>query len=74
MKKVADTKPANKSASRTPKPANPVLFSGGNRQISKGDGDGPLQAYMAAMPGWTSAIGKRLASRVSREVTGVARQ
>ncbi len=37
-----------------------VLLSGGNPQIAKGDGDAPVQAYMAAMPGWKSELGKRL--------------
>ncbi|MYK66716.1 MAG: DUF1801 domain-containing protein, partial [Gemmatimonadetes bacterium] len=32
--------------------AKPKLLSGGNPQIPKGDGDGPVQAYIAAMPGW----------------------
>jgi hypothetical protein len=33
----------------------PKLLSGGNPQIPKGDGDAPVQAYIAAMPGWKSA-------------------
>lgn len=36
------------------------LLSGGNPQIAKGDGDGPVQAYIAAMPGWKSELGRRL--------------
>ena len=36
------------------------LLSGGNPQIAKGDGDAPVQAYIAAMPGWKSALGRRL--------------
>ena len=36
------------------------LLSGGNPQIAKADGDAPVQAYIAAMPGWKSDIGKRL--------------
>jgi hypothetical protein len=40
--------------------AGPKLLSGGNPQIPKGEGDGPVQAYIAAMPGWKRAIGKRL--------------
>ena len=40
--------------------AEPVLLSGGNPQIAKGDGDGPVQAYIAAMPGWKSKIGQRI--------------
>ena len=35
-------------------------LSGGNPQIAKGDGDAPVQAYIAAMPGWKRAVGKRL--------------
>ena len=44
----------------------PVLLSGGNPQIPKGDGDGPVQAYIAAMPGWKSALGKRLDALIVR--------
>jgi hypothetical protein len=35
-------------------------LSGGNPQIAKGDGDAPVRAYIAAMPGWKRAVGKRL--------------
>ena len=38
----------------------PVLLSGGNPQIAKADGDAPVQAYIAAMPGWKSELGRRL--------------
>ncbi len=38
----------------------PKLLSGGNPQIPKGDGDGPVQAYIAAMPGWKHDVGRRL--------------
>ena len=40
--------------------AQPVLLSGGNPQIPKADGDAPVQAYIAAMPGWKSDLGRRL--------------
>jgi hypothetical protein len=40
--------------------AGPVLLAGGNPQIPKGDGDGPVQAYIAAMPGWKRDVGQRL--------------
>lgn len=43
-----------------------VLLSGGNPQIAKGDGDEPVQAYIAAMPGWKSAVGKRLDELIVR--------
>ena len=38
----------------------PVLLSAGNPQIPTADGDAPVQAYIAAMPGWTSYVGRRL--------------
>jgi hypothetical protein len=38
----------------------PTLLSGGNPQIPKGDGDGPVRDYIAAMPGWKQAVGQRL--------------
>ena len=40
--------------------AKPKLLSGGNPQITKGEGDGPLQAYIAAMPAWKQAVGRKL--------------
>ena len=40
--------------------AQPKLLSGGNPQIPKGDGDGPVQAYIAAMPGWKRDAGRLL--------------
>jgi hypothetical protein len=47
------------------------LLAGGNPQIPKGDGDGPVQAYIAAMPGWKRAVGERIDAVVAREVPGV---
>jgi hypothetical protein len=38
----------------------PTLLAGGNPQIAKADGDAPVQAYIAAMPGWKSDVGRRL--------------
>jgi hypothetical protein len=38
----------------------PRLLSGGNPQIPKGEGDAPVQAYIAAMPGWKNALGRRI--------------
>lgn len=52
--------------------AKPVkLLSGGNPQIAKADGDAPVQAYIAAMPGWKREIGKRLDAVIVRNVPGV---
>jgi hypothetical protein len=49
----------------------PRLLSGGNPQIPKGDGDAPVQAYIAAMPGWKRNIGAQLDALISRIVPGV---
>lgn len=58
-----------------PKPAakdgKPMLLSGGNPQIPKGEGDAPVQAYLAAMPGWKQGIGRRLDELVVAAVPSV---
>jgi hypothetical protein len=51
--------------------AKPVLLSGGNPQIAKGDGDAPVQAYIAAMPGWKRDVGRRLDAVIVSTVPGV---
>ena len=51
--------------------AKPVLLSGGNPQIAKADGDAPVQAYIAAMPGWKSDVGRRLDDLIARTVPNV---
>ena len=48
-----------------------VLLSGGNPQIAKADGDAPVQAYIAAMPGWKRDVGRRLDALIVRTVPGV---
>ena len=53
------------------KPGKVVLLSGGNPQIAKGDGDAPVQAYIAAMPEWKRAVGKRLDALIVRTVPNV---
>ena len=53
---------------RVAQPPSPRLLSGGNPQISKSDGDAPVQAYIAAMPGWKSDIGRRLDALIMRAV------
>lgn len=49
----------------------PVLLSGGNPQIAKGDGPEPVAAYLAAMPGWKQDVGRRLDALIERAVPGV---
>jgi len=58
-------------ADESPPPAK--LLSGGNPQILKGDGDAPVQAYIAAMPGWKSDVGRRLDAFVADAVPDVRR-
>jgi len=66
-------KPAKvrKKAAAKQVPAKPKLLSGGNPQIAKAYGDEPVQAYIAAMPGWKRDLGKRLDALIVRAVPGV---
>jgi hypothetical protein len=81
---MSKAKPKAKGTSRASKPhksksppqagtkAKAVkLLSGGNPQIAKADGDAPVQAYIAAMPGWKRDIGKRLDALMVRNVPNV---
>ena len=52
-------------------PPDPVLLSGGHPHIAKGYCDAPVQAYIAAMPGWKSDVGRRLDALIERTVPGV---
>jgi hypothetical protein len=63
--KVAEKAAAKRGA------AKPTLLSGGNPQIAKGYGDAPVQAYIAAMPGWKRDVGRRLDALIERIVPGV---
>ncbi|QRM30758.1 DUF1801 domain-containing protein [Microvirga sp. VF16] len=74
--KRTSKKPAKDAKSAEAKPVavnagEPVLLSGGNPQIAKGYGDAPVQAYIAAMPGWKSDVGRRLDALIVRTVPGV---
>lgn len=60
---------ATRTGARAPRP--PKLLSGGNPQIAKADGDAPVKAYIAAMPGWKRTIGRRLDALISRSVPHV---
>jgi hypothetical protein len=51
--------------------AKPKLLAGGNPQIAKADGDAPVQAYIAAMPGWKGDAGRRLDALIVRTVPNV---
>jgi len=71
-KKVVAKKVAKKAASKRGA-TKPVLLSGGNPQIAKADGDAPVQAYIAAMPGWKSEAGRRFDALVVRAVPDVVK-
>ena len=64
-----------RSSEPTKAGTKPVLLSGGNPQIAKADGhacrDAPVQAYIAAMSGWKSEVGRRLDDLIVRTVPGV---
>ncbi len=62
-------KPVKKAAPK--KGAPPKLLSGGNPQIAKAEGDAPVQAFIAAMPGWKGDVGRRLDALVTRTVPNV---
>ncbi len=69
---------AAKPRKTVPKPPSekdgkPVLLSGGNPQIAKAYGDAPVQAYIAAMPGWKRDVGCRLDALITRTVPGVGK-
>ena len=66
-------KPANKPRKPAAKAKPAKLLSGGNPQIAKADGDAPVQAYIAAMPGWKRDIGQRLDALIARSVPAVCK-
>ena len=63
--KVAKRAPAKRVT------AKPTLLAGGNPQIAKADGDAVVQAYIAAMPGWKSDVGRRVDAIIRRAVPSV---
>lgn len=71
MAKTTSAKPAR--GSKRGAVAGPVLLSGGNPQIAKADGDAPVQAYIAAMPGWKQDAVRRLDALIGRTVPGVSK-
>ena len=56
-----------------PPDGKPVLLSGGNPQIAKGYGDAPVQAWIAAAPGWKGALARRLDALIVATVPGVCK-
>ena len=69
--KARKTAPKAASKPQSHRAAKPALLAGGNPQIAKADGDAPVQAYIAAMPGWKRDVGRRLDALIARTVPGV---
>jgi hypothetical protein len=65
--------PKTAPQSKVRKSAKPALLAGGNPQVPKAYGDAPVQAYIAAMPGWKREIGRRLDALIVRTVPGVCK-
>jgi hypothetical protein len=72
-KRKSKRSPATKTAraTKTKPKSKPKLLSGGNPQIPLGYGDAPVQAYIAAIPGWKQAVGRRLDALIVRTVPDV---
>ena len=75
-KAAAKKLPAHSKATATKrkgsaKTAKPTLLAGGNPQIAKAEGNAPVQAYIAAMPGWKREVGRRVDALIVRTVPGV---
>jgi hypothetical protein len=71
-KPKATKKPARATKRKAPSAdGKPVLLSGGNPQIAKGDGAAPVKAYLAAMPGWKRDVGRKLDALIVRTVPDV---
>lgn len=71
MKLAKAAKKKKKATKRATK--KPTLLSGGNPQIAKAEGDAPVKAYIAAMPGWKRQVGRQLDALVVRTVPGVCK-
>jgi hypothetical protein len=63
--------PSPKKSARASAASKPRLLTGGNPQIPKGDGDAPVRAYLAAMPGWKRPVGERLDRLIGLHLPGV---
>jgi hypothetical protein len=66
-KAAVKAKPRPKAAGRK----KVVLLAGGNPQIAKGEGNAPVQAYIAALTGWKGDLARRLDSLITKTVPKV---
>ena len=70
-KKAAKRRAATNTAVKRKAARKPVMLTGGNPQIAKGDGEAPVRAYIAAIPGWKRDIGKRIDELIVRNAPTV---
>ncbi|MBT8199100.1 MAG: DUF1801 domain-containing protein [Acidimicrobiia bacterium] len=73
MQGVVVAEPRKSVKEENTNPDGPVLLSGGNPQIPKGDGDESVEAYIAAMPGWKGDVGRRLDALIVRTAPDVSK-
>jgi hypothetical protein len=71
LAKVAKKPVARRAKSAKSRKRAPALLAGGNPQIAKAEGDAPVRAYIAALPGWKRNVGRRLDALIARTVPGV---
>lgn len=71
IKPTAKPRAVQGAKPRVPEDAKPKLLLGGNPQIPKGYGDAPVQAFIAAMPGWKQNVGRRIDEIVTATVPNV---
>jgi hypothetical protein len=70
-KRDGGARPAKPARARKPASGAPVLLTGGNPQIAKGDGDGPVRAWLDALPAAKRELARRLDALIVRSVPGV---
>ena len=71
---MAKTQSARKNAPPSAREdGGPVLLSGENPQIPKGDGDAVVQQYIAAIPGWKREAARNLDALIERAVPNVTK-
>lgn len=70
-KTTAEPPKARSTGAAARRSSEPALLAGGNPQIAKAEGEAPVQAYIAAMPGWKQEVGRRLDALIERAIPGV---
>jgi hypothetical protein len=68
---AAKVKPAAAKSKAPEVTRKPALLAGGNPQIAKAEGEAPVRAYIAAMPGWKRDVGRSLDALIVRTVPNV---